>query len=206
MKIISTNIAKPQTIEWRGETQTTGMYKKPTKDSLFLGKEDVAKDSVINRKYHGGIDKACYVYGENHYAFWKEKYPDLDWSYGMFGENLSLDSVDETQIRIGNTYKVGQAIVQVSQPREPCYKLGLRFENQRVVKEFYHSRFSGFYIRVIQEGEVNVGDSFELIQENVNGLTVEDVYGLLSYNKGNASLREKAKEEVLLAENYRSAL
>ncbi|TXB66076.1 MOSC domain-containing protein [Vicingus serpentipes] len=206
MKVVSTNIAKPTTIEWNGEKLETGIYKTPVSSSIYLGKNDVNNDSVIDRKDHGGEHKACYFYSASHYAHFKELYPNLDWKFGMFGENITIDNFEETNIRIGDTFKIGSAIIQVSEPRQPCFKLGLRFKNQKILKDFIQSSYSGFYVRIIEEGEVKNGDNLTLIERNPNDISVEDVFSLLSYNKDNELLKQAIKEESLLSEKYRNSI
>jgi len=154
MKVISTNIAEIQTIKFRGQNVKTGIFKYATAEGIFLGKEDVGKDNVVDRKYHGGEDKACYLYATNHYEYWQKLHPDLKFDLGMFGENLSIENLDESKIYIGDIYQLGEAKVQISQPREPCFKLGARFGTQKVVHQFLKADFPGIYIRVLQEGKV----------------------------------------------------
>ncbi|MFS4467609.1 MOSC domain-containing protein [Maribacter sp. 2210JD10-5] len=179
MKIISTNLGKPTTILWKGETEKTGIFKYPSDEPLFLGKTDVKGDSVIDRVHHAGVNKACYLFASYHYPYWKEKYPDLDWDWGMFGENLTVEGLDESVIRIGNVYKIGTALVQVSQPREPCYKLGIRFKNQDIVKQFVDHSHPGTYVRILEEGAVKQGDEMKLMERSDNPLTVQDFYRLI---------------------------
>jgi MOSC domain-containing protein YiiM len=206
LKVISTNIAQPTTIDWMGEKVETGIYKIPVSTPIFLGKTDVKDDNVINREDHAGEHKACYFFSASHYNHFKDLYPNLDWQFGMFGENITIDNFEETNIRIGDTFKIGTAIVQVSEPRQPCFKLGVRFKNQKVLKDFIQSSYSGFYVRILQEGEVNFGDSLELIDRNPNDLSVEDVFSLLSYNKDNELLKQAIREEPLLSEKYRNSI
>ena len=136
MKIISTNIAQPTTFTWNGKEITTGIYKTPTDAPIFLGKEDVKGDVVSDRKVHGGEFKACYLFSLNHYDYWKNLYPNLEWTYGMFGENITVKDLDESQLFIGDIYKLGNALVQITQPREPCFKLAHKFGSNTVLKQF----------------------------------------------------------------------
>ena len=152
MKILSTNIGKPVTIEWRGQQIETGIYKYPVEQPIRLEKEDVADDHVIDRRYHGGVDKACYLYSADHYSFWQSKFPALELQWGMFGETLTVSGLNESAIRIGDYFSVGSAIVQVSQPRQPCFKLGIRFGDQSVVSDLWSLPFPGVYVRVIIPG------------------------------------------------------
>lgn len=192
MKVIATNIGKPTSIEWNGEIIETGIFKYPTSDAIFLQKKDVVNDTISDRKHHGGIYKACYLFASENYNYWKVKYPDLNWNWGMFGENLTVTGLKEQQIRIGNIYKIGTAIVQVTQPREPCFKLGIRFKNQKILKEFIEHEKPGTYVKVIEEGSITKGDNFELLEESQNTLTVKQFYQLLY-------MKEKSKELVTLA-------
>ena len=198
MKVISTNIGKATAIEWNGETIETGIFKYPTSDAIFLQKEDVANDTISDRKHHGGIYKACYLFSSDNYGFWKEKYPDLDWNWGMFGENLTITGLDESQIRIGNVYKIGNALVQVTQPREPCFKLGIRFKNQEVLKQFIVHEKPGTYVKILEEGSVTTGDSVELIEKSENPLTVKQFYHLLYMREKDNGLIKLALKNTAL--------
>lgn len=203
MQIISTNIAQPTTIEWRGQQVQTGIYKFGVEVPIFLGTEDVENDHVLDRRYHGGIDKACYLYSPDHYPYWQIKYPDQDWKWGMFGENLTVTGLDESEIRIGDRYQIGDALVQVSQPRQPCFKLGVRFGDQNVVKDFWNSPYSGVYVRVLKSGAVKKGDELLLIDSNPNSLPVSQVFSIFTANINNFELIQKAIQEPFLAESCR---
>lgn len=203
MRIISTNIAQPVIIEWKGQKVQTGIYKYPVETPIFLGMTDVENDHVFDRRFHGGTDKACYLYSSDHYPFWKNSYPRLDWNWGMFGENLTVSELDESEIRIGDRYQIGDAVVQVSQPRQPCFKLGVRFGDQKVVDEFWLSSFPGIYVRVLQPGNVKVGDEFILLERNPDSLSVSQVFSVFKSLPVNAELIQKAINEPFLAESCR---
>jgi MOSC domain-containing protein YiiM len=179
MKIISTNIAKATTVIFNGEKVTTGIYKTPTNKPVYLGKENVKGDEVSDRRYHGGEFKACYLFSENQYPYWKNLYPNLEWDWGMFGENLTVSNLDETKIYIGDIYKIGNALVQITQPREPCFKFGVKFGNQNVLNQFIQHGYPGTYVRVLKEGFVKTGDSLELVEQAKNSLTTFQLYDLL---------------------------
>lgn len=176
MKVISVNIAERKVINYKSKIVETGIFKYPVNQPIFLGTEDVEHDAVIDRRYHGGIEKAVYGYSQNHYAFWKEMYPNLDWNYGMFGENLSISNLEETKIFVGSTYKLGEALLEVTKPREPCYKLGIRFGTQKILKQFWNSTKSGIYFKVLQTGNVAVGDELILVNKAENSPTIAEVY------------------------------
>lgn len=179
MKIISTNIGKPITFEWNGKKEQTGIFKYPTDNSLFLSKNDVKNDTVIDRIHHGGINKAVYLFSADYYEYWKKIYPQLAWDWGMFGENLTVAGLDEYEVRIGDIYKIGEALVQISQPREPCYKLGVRFNDQKIIKQFVEHNHPGTYAKILEEGHVKTGNEIILVQQSSNSLTVQQFYALM---------------------------
>lgn len=194
MKIISTNLAKPTTFIWNSKEVTTGIYKTPVQEPIFLGNEGVTNDEVSDRNVHGGEFKACYLFSAEQYPYWKKIYPQLHWNWGMFGENLTVSGLDETQIHIGDLYKIGNALVQITQPREPCFKFGLKFGSQDVLKQFIEHGFPGTYIRILEEGYVNTGDTFKLIKKANNSLTTAQFFNLIN-------APEKDKALVALAIN-----
>lgn len=176
MKIVATNIGDRREINWKGKTVTTGIFKFPIDQPIFLDIETVREDTICDRNYHGGIDQAVYGYSLKHYDFWKEKYPDLEWTYGMFGENLTIDDLEETKIHVGDTYKVGGCIVEVTKPRQPCMKLGVRFNDMKVVKQFWNTTMSGVYFKILQTGTVQAGDVFEQIKSCPENPTIAAIY------------------------------
>ena len=183
MQVISTNLSKPTTVKWRGRDIKTGIYKKPVNESIFLGKEDVQNDTVIDRKHHGGEYKACYLFGAEYYPDWKVKFPHLQWDWGMFGENLTVEGLKEDELHIGSIYKLGTATVQITEPRQPCYKLGIKFGTQLVIKEFINYGHPGTYIKILEEGEVQKGDSLVLIEDNQGAITTKQYNELVNSRK-----------------------
>jgi MOSC domain-containing protein YiiM len=178
MQIISTNIGEPKVISWKGKEVKTGIFKYPVNHPVFLGTEDVDNDHVIDRRYHGGIDKACYLYSANHYKYWQKLYPGLEMPYGIFGENLTVEGLYEADVNIGDIFKIGEAVVQATQPRQPCFKLEFRFSDSRIVRQFVDSGFSGVYVRVLEKGNVKTGDSMQMI-ERKESLSIQKVYELI---------------------------
>ncbi len=176
MKIISVNLGELKVLNYKGKIVETGIFKYPVNQPVFLGTEVVKNDAIIDRKHHGGIEKAVYGYSENHYEYWKELHPNLDWDYGMLGENLTISNLEETEIFVGNTYKLGEVLLEVTKPREPCYKLGIRFGTQEIVKQFWNSTKCGVYFKVLQTGNVKVGDELILVNKSENSPTIAEVY------------------------------
>ncbi len=192
MKIISTNLGTTTTFLWNGKEEATGIFKYPCEQPIFLGNNDVRNDIVIDRIHHAGENKACYLFSVEEYAYWKPLYPHLDWNWGMFGENLTVEGLDESQIRVGDIYRLGKALVQVSQPREPCYKLGVRFGDKKIIKQFVKRARPGTYVRILEEGYAKPGDLFELIEQSENTLTVQQFYNLVLKNEKEKSLLQLA--------------
>jgi MOSC domain-containing protein YiiM len=206
LKIISTNIAKPTTIIWNGAEEITGIYKKPTNEAIYLTRNDVIDDEVSDRLHHGGYYKACYIFSAEQYPYWKKLYPNLDWTWGMFGENLTVSGFDETQVFLGDIYKVGNALVQVSQYREPCYKFGHKFGTQRILKQFVKHGFSGTYLSILEEGFVNINDTFTLVERPENSLTVAQLFKLVFTEKKNQNHLKIAANSKALPQKKRIIL
>ena len=204
MKIISTNIAEARIIEWKGKEVSTGLYKFGVEQGIFLGKEDVEHDNVMDHRYHGGVDKACYLYSADHYQYWQNLYPELEMPYGMFGENLTVKGLHEKEINIGDTYKIGEAVVQVTQPRQPCFKLQFRFNNNNIVRQFVDSGFSGVYVRILKNGHVNPGDSMQL-SDKKQSLSIHQIYTLLYADEFDEKVKE-AVNDPLIAESCKRDL
>ncbi|MBN2774352.1 MAG: MOSC domain-containing protein [Prolixibacteraceae bacterium] len=203
MQVISTNSGKPQIIEWKGKLAKTGIYKYPTNEPIFLGKEDVKDDHVIDRRYHGGIDKACYLFSADHYNYWKNLYPELNWQWGMFGENLTVENLNEADINIGDVFKLGDTIVQATQPRQPCFKLGVRLGSQKAVKQFVEFGNAGVYVRILETGKVKAGDTFELIERNHIGYSIRKVFQMIYSENFDIEEVKVVISDPLLAESCR---
>lgn len=206
MKIIATNIGKPTTINWNGKEERTGIYKYPIQEALYLGSTDVENDTVIDRKHHAGVHKACYLFSANHYPYWKSKYPHLEWNWGMFGENLTVEGLEESNIRIGDIYSIGTSLVQVSQPREPCYKLGIRFGTQDIIQQYIDQGHPGTYVRILESGTVKVHDEMVLIERSINPLTVQQFYTLLYAKEKDMALVNLAINNVSVPDYKRERL
>ncbi|WP_192085735.1 MOSC domain-containing protein [Algoriphagus sp. Y33] len=206
MKIISTNLGKPTSFIWNGKEETTGIYKKPTGKPIYLTKNDVINDEVSNRLNHGGYYKACYIFSAEQYPYWKELYPDLDWSWGMFGENLTVSGFDENEVYLGDIYKVGETLVQVSQYREPCYKFGHKFGTQHVIKQFIQHGFGGTYLSILEEGYVDIDDEFILVERPTLSLSVADLFRLVFAKDKNQNLLKIASSSKAIPPKKRFLL
>lgn len=175
MKIVSTNTGKRKTVTYKNKTVETGIYKYAVDTPIFLNQKEVRGDEIVDRENHGGIDQAVYGYSLKHYDFWKPLYPDLDWQLGMFGENLTIDDMDEAKIHVGDVFKVGEAILEATLQRSPCYKLGIRFNSMKIVKQFWNTTMCGVYFEVIQTGFVKTGDEFHQLKSCPENPTIADL-------------------------------
>ena len=175
MKIVATNMGERKEITYKNKKVITGIYKYSVDKPIFLDVEEVKGDEISDRINHGGVNQAVYAYSLKHYEYWKPLYPNLDWNFGMFGENLTIDDIEETKIHVGDTFKVGEAILEATLQRSPCYKLGVRFNNMKIVKQFWNTTLCGVYFKVIQTGFVKKGDVFEQIKSCPKNPTIADL-------------------------------
>ena len=161
-------------------------------------------DRQADLSVHGGPTKAVYVYPAEHYDFWRHEFPEMDLPFGMFGENFTATGFSETTLNIGDEFQVGSAVVKVTEPRMPCYKLGIRFNRTDIIKRFLVSERSGFYLAVLKEGEVGVGDEFQLTMRNEPSVTVSEVTRLYTRDRGNVELLRRAVAVEALPEGWRT--
>ena len=203
MKIISVNVGLPRLVLRNDEPVSTGIFKEPIAGRVMMRRLNLDGDRQADLSVHGGPEKAVYVYPSEHYDFWKHELPDMDLPWGVFGENLTTTGLFETEINIGDKFRIGTAEVMVTQPRMPCYKLGIRFGRADIIKRFLVSERSGFYLSVLKEGEVGAGDEFELIEKNASGVRVVDVTRLYSSERENIDLMRRAIATEALPESWR---
>ena len=206
MEIISTNIGRVRLINWRGEKVKTGIYKYPVEKPLILTKEGVKGDHVADLRHHGGIDKACYLFSADHYPYWKALYNGPEWRWGMFGENLTIVGLDEKQIYIGDILKIGEAVVQVSQPRQPCFKLAVIFNSQSMVRQFIDYGHPGVYVRVLEEGPVKKGDRIDRVAQGPGGFSIFEIFRIIYAKEMEPEVVHKAIADINLAESCRREL
>lgn len=171
MKLLSVQVGRPRTVEHRGRSVRTGIYKEPVLFRVRVGRLNVEGDRQADLSVHGGPDKAVYAYDLSGYAHWRASL-GRELAFGQFGENLTVDGMPETEVRIGDAYRVGGALLQVSQPRAPCFKLAMKMELPQFPKVFLASGRTGFYLRVLEEGEIGAGDSIELVSRDPGAPTV----------------------------------
>jgi MOSC domain-containing protein YiiM len=176
MKLVSVQVGRPRTVRWHGRSVSTGIYKEPVAGRIMLRRFNLDGDEQADLTVHGGRDKAVYVYPSEHYPRWQAEFPDLPLPYGMFGENFTTEGLDEQSVRIGDQFRIGEAVVEVTQPRLPCYKLGIRFGRPDMPKRFHASGRCGLYLAVLHEGEVGAGDPWERIAQGDRQVSVIERY------------------------------
>jgi MOSC domain-containing protein YiiM len=201
-KVISLNIGLPRTVYFRGQEVTTGIFKEPVSGHIKLRRLNLDGDRQADLTVHGGPDKAVYAYPAEHYDYWKKRLPHMKLPWGMFGENLTTEGLLEDEVNIGDVFRVGSSEVVATQPRMPCYKLGVKFGRMDIIRQFMNSKLTGIYFRVLKEGEVEAGDAIELINRDENDVTVKDIVRLVTGEGSIATLRRAVHIESL-AEGWR---
>jgi MOSC domain-containing protein YiiM len=202
MKLISINVGLPRTVTWQGKPVTTGIFKEPVSGPVMLRRLNLEGDRQADLSVHGGADKAVYVYLAEHYDYWRVELPDTPLPWGAFGENFTVAGLLEDEVNIGDRFRIGGAEVIVTQPRLPCYKLAVKFGRADMVKRFLASRRTGFYVAVLQEGEVAAGEAIELISRDENKVTVADITRLYAFDKADIATLQRASQVEALPEGW----
>jgi MOSC domain-containing protein YiiM len=203
MRVVSIQIGRPRDVSAGRRIVSTAIFKQPVAGRVMLRRLNLDGDQQADLTVHGGPDKAVYIYPVEHYLFWRVEYPDLDLPYGMFGENLTVEGLLEDDVRIGDTFRIGGAEVVATQPRMPCYKLGIKFGRADILKRFLRSRRSGWYLAVTREGELGPGDAIESLRRDSHGLSVADVTRLYTEDRSNADLLRRAIAVPALPASWR---
>jgi MOSC domain-containing protein YiiM len=203
MKLVSVNVGLPRLVLNNGEPVSTGIFKEPVAGRVILRILNLDGDRQADLSVHGGPSKAVYAYPSEHYDFWKRELPAMELPWGMFGENFTTEGLFESEINIGDKFRIGSAKIMVTEPRMPCYKLGIKFGRPDILRRFLQSGRTGFYFAVLQEGEVGVGDQFELIETSESGVRVSDITRLYVRDKQNADLLRRAIAVKELPESWR---
>lgn len=196
-KIISLNVGLPRTVYFHGQAVTTGIFKEPVKERIKLRRLNLDGDRQADLTVHGGPDKALYAYPAEHYEYWKKRLPNMKLPWGMFGENLTTEGLLEDQVNIGDKFQIGSSEVVATQPRMPCYKLGVKFGRMDIVRQFMESKLNGIYFRVLKEGDVGAGDEVELISRDENNVRVKDIVQLVSSEGDEATIRRAVHIKAL---------
>ena len=203
MKLLSVNVGLPQEIEVNGKTVRTSIWKNPVQGRIHVSMLNVDGDQQSDLTVHGGVDKAVYLYPSEHYAYWRAQLSDIELPWGVFGENFSAEGILEDEIRIGDRLRIGSAEFIVTQPRMPCYKLGIRFNRRDMIKRFLESKRTGLYLRVLREGEVAADDAIDFVHKQERGVTITDIVSLYSTDAHNQELLGRAIELPALPQSWK---
>jgi MOSC domain-containing protein YiiM len=209
MKLISINCGLPREVDWHGTKVTTSIYKQPVKGRVVLRTLNLDGDKQSDLTVHGGEHKAVYCYPIEHYDYWKAELPGQPLPTGVFGENFTIEGLNENSVHIGDRFAIGSAEVVVSQPRLPCYKLGIRFESDDMVKRFLASRRTGFYLAVTREGEVGAGDEIVRLSHDPNSVPVSAItrlYVAKEYDDEDFRQVQRARELSALPDSWKQYL
>jgi MOSC domain-containing protein YiiM len=206
MKLVSLNTGVPREVIWHGRSVTTAIFKQPVAGRVAVRKLNLDSDRQADLTVHGGVYKAVYCYPLAHYDYWKKELPGKELPMGMFGENFTIDGLLENSVHLGDKLSVGSAEVVVTQPRLPCYKLGVRFGSDDMVRRFLASGRTGFYLAVTREGEVGAGDEINVIARDPNAVPVSEItrlYIAKRYGDDDVTSLRRALRVAALPESWK---
>lgn len=205
MKLLSVNVSLIKEVAYHGEQVATGIFKQPINGRIWLSTLNLAGDQQADLRVHGGVDKAVYLYPFEHYATWQQELNRDALPFGQFGENFTVQGIVEDEVHIGDVFQAGTAVFQITQPRVPCYKLGIRLNMPQFPKLFMASGRTGYYGRVLQEGWVSPNDPIQRLQDHSNSMTVKDIFRLMYHDMHNYPALAKALQIEALASGWRDA-
>ena len=175
MRIVSVNVGQPRKVEYLGRAVRSAIWKSPVSGPVRVTRLNLEGDKQSDPRFHGGPDKAVYAYPSEHYAFWARELPGVEFPWGAFGENLTTEGILDDDVRVGDRLEAGSAEFVVTEPRMPCYKLGVRFGREDMVKRFFDHGATGFYLSVAREGEIAAGDAIVWTARAGGGPTIAEI-------------------------------
>jgi MOSC domain-containing protein YiiM len=203
LRVVSLSVGLPREVEWDGHTVLTSIFKAPVERRLQVTALDFEGDEQSDLTVHGGVDKAVYVYPSEHYEYWRRELPEMELPWAACGENLTTEGLLE-DVRIGDRFRIGSAEFIVTQPRLPCYKLGIRFGRMAMLKRMLKSGRTGFYFAVTTDGEVGAGDAIEPIARAEEDLTISDIVNLYTVDAKDQELLRRATQSAILPESWKN--
>ena len=206
VQLVSVNVGRPREVDWHGRLVRTSIWKVPVDGAVRVSSLNLEGDEQSDLSVHGGLEKAVYAYPREHYEYWRRELPAAELPWGAFGENFTTAGLLEPDIRIGDRLRAGSAEFVVTQPRMPCFKLGLRFGREDMVKRFLQSGRSGFYLAVVREGAVARGDALEFVGRDEHAVTVADIASLYTSDKTNERLLRRAVAVPALPDSWKETL
>jgi len=205
MKLLSVNVSLPREVPYKGKTVRTGIFKEAAQGRVKLGGLNLDGDGQADLVGHGGIYKAVHVYSIENYDYWKRELGRDDFSYGQFGENFTVEGMPDDKVNVGDVFRVGTALVEVTQPRVPCFKLAMKMEMPNFLKVLMPSERMGFYLRVLEEGEVGAGDVVERVKVDPEQMTVREMFHLLYFAKQKPEGARKALRIPAMSPGWRGS-
>jgi MOSC domain-containing protein YiiM len=204
MRVVAVSVGMPQIVQTADEGfVTTAIFKKPVNGRVKVNELNLEGDAQADLRVHGGWSKAVYVYPSEHYEFWEKEYPDKEIEAAQFGENLATEGLLEGEMFIGDKLRIGTAEFVVTEPRMPCYKLGIRFGRKDILRRFLQSRRSGFYLAVTKTGELESGDEIEIISRDENKVTITDIVRVWVADKNDIATMKRALEIDVFPETWK---
>jgi len=204
MKLISLNVGLPREVRWNDKNISTGIFKEPVTGPVMLRTLNLDGDRQADLSVHGGISKAVYAYPAEHYQYWKAELPDMELPYGMFGENFTTEGLTEETVNVGDRFLVGESELIVTEPRMPCYKLGIKFGRADILKKFLTSRRTGFYFAVLKEGWVEAGNLIEQLSKDANNIAVAEITRLYAFVKNDVEMLRRVVNLEALSDSWRN--
>jgi len=203
VRVVSVNVGLPREVLWRGKPITTGIWKEPISGRVSVRRLNLDGDRQADLRVHGGADKAVYAYPSEYYELWSRERPELDLGPGTFGENLTTEGVLDTDVSVGDRFRIGTAELAVTQPRLPCFKLGIRTGRDEFVTEFLERGLLGFYFTVVREGEVGAGDPIVELARDPRGFRVTEIARLYTTGRDDVEGMRLAADLDVLPESWR---
>lgn len=204
MKLLSINVSKPKPITYNGRIVYTGIFKEQVAGTVMLREKNIDGDGQGDLKVHGGTYKAIYGYPFEHYVHWQQVLNREDLSFGQFGENLTVEGMLESEVNIGDVFRIGSSVrLQITQPRVPCYKLGHKMGMAEFPKQFLESRRVGFYFRVLEEGEITAGDVISCVDTATDSMSVTEIVNLRYFDTNNYEMIAKARKLPALSPSWK---
>ncbi|HET9223102.1 MAG TPA: MOSC domain-containing protein [Roseiflexaceae bacterium] len=204
MHIISVNVGLPREVLWKGKHVTTGIFKQPVAGRVVARRLNLDGDRQADLTVHGGGEKAVYAYPAEHYDYWRQELSGMKLPWGVFGENLTTWELLEDAVNVGDRFRVGAALLQATQPRLPCYKLGLKFGREDMVRRFSAGARYGWYFAVVEEGELGAGDTIERVHRDPHDITVADIARLYLRERHDVAMMQRAIEHEGLPDGWRA--
>jgi MOSC domain-containing protein YiiM len=205
-RLVSVNVGRPRLVLWKGSQVSTGIFKDPVEGPVEVRKLNLVGDRQADLSVHGGPDKAVYAYPSEHYPYWRSELPAAKLPWGAFGENLTTEGLSEDTLHIGDRLRVGTALLMVTQPRVPCYKLTIRFDRDDMIKRLIASHTSGYYFAVLEEGQLAAGASIEIIHRDPSAVRVSDINRLYYGESHDPELLQRVLRVGALPEGWREHL